>query len=205
MRNESIDRVMTVSPATVAPDDLLAKASDLFASTGIHHVPVVDSGQLVGILSASDFLKLHLLKNSKVPLDKVTVRQLMQANPVVLNYGANLRDAAEEFSTGQFHALPVVDDDGAVAGIVTTIAAVMQIMSIACSCSDSTRCGDRNRSCNEVPSSPFDIFLLMVVYCLQRRVMQSRGLNTVKIQLVDRERCQALKVFNKPIISSEFA
>ena len=120
MRNESIGRVMTVSPATVAPDDLLAEASDLFASTGIHHVPVVDSGQLVGILSASDFLKLHLLKNSKVPLDKVTVRQLMQKDPVVLNFGANLRDAAEEFSSGKFHALPVVGDDGAVAGIVTT-------------------------------------------------------------------------------------
>jgi acetoin utilization protein AcuB len=120
MRNESIDRVMTVSPATVAPGDLLAKARELFESSGIHHMPVVDNGQLVGILSASDFLKLHLLKNSNELMDKVTVRQLMQPNPVVLDSGANLRDAAEKFSVGEFHALPVVGDDGTVAGIVTT-------------------------------------------------------------------------------------
>ena len=63
MRNESIDRVMTVSPAMFAPGDLLTKARELFESTGIHHIPVVDNGQLVGILSASDFLKLYLLKD----------------------------------------------------------------------------------------------------------------------------------------------
>lgn len=120
MRNESIDRVMTVSPATLAPDDLLAKARELFESTGIHHIPVVDNGQLTGILSASDFLKLYLLKDSNELLGKVTVRQLMHPNPVVLDSGASLRDAAERFSAGEFHALPVVADDGTVAGIVTT-------------------------------------------------------------------------------------
>ena len=120
MRNESIDRVMTVSPAMLAPGDLLTKARELFESTGIHHIPVVDNGQLVGILSASDFLKLYLLKDINESLDKLTVRQLMQPNPVVLDSGANLRDAAEKFSVGEFHALPVVADDGTVAGIVTT-------------------------------------------------------------------------------------
>ena len=120
MRNQSIDRVMTTSPVTVAPDDTLDKARKLFESGGVHHIPVVEKGQLTGILSASDFLKLHLLKDIDSALDKVFVRQLMQANPVVLRSGANLRDAAQEFSSGKFHALPVVDDEGAVVGIVTT-------------------------------------------------------------------------------------
>lgn len=119
MRNEPINRIMTASPAIIAPGDLLADARDLFESTGMHHVPVVDNGELVGILSATDFLKLHLLKSS-VPLDKAKVRHIMQANPVVLPYSATLRDAADKFLVGEFHALPVIDDDGTVVGIVTT-------------------------------------------------------------------------------------
>jgi len=120
MRNQSIDKVMTVSPVTVTPGDELSKARQLFDSTGVHHMPVVDDGQLVGILSASDFLKLHLLKNLNESLEKITVGQVMQPNPVVLQSGANLRDAAEKFSAGDFHALPVMGDDGTVVGIVTT-------------------------------------------------------------------------------------
>jgi len=120
MRNEPIDRIMTERPATVAPDDSLAAASELFASSGIHHAPVVDNGELVGILSASDFLKLHFLKGDNVSPEKVKVRQLMQANPIFLPYSASLRDAAERFRVGEFHALPVIDDDGAVVGIITT-------------------------------------------------------------------------------------
>ena len=120
MRNQSIDRVMTVSPVTLTPDDTLSNARNLFDSTGVHHMPVIDDGRLVGILSASDFLKIHLLKNLDNSLDKVAVRHLMQPNPVVLRSGASLRDAAEKFSAGGFHALPVMGDDGTVEGIVTT-------------------------------------------------------------------------------------
>lgn len=120
MRNEPIDRIMTVQPATVAPGDSLTHARELFESTGMHHVPVVDDGELVGILSASDFLKLHFLKSKNASLAQAKVRQLMRANPVVLPYSSSLRDAAEKLLVGEFHALPVIDDDGAVVGIITT-------------------------------------------------------------------------------------
>lgn len=120
MRNEPIDRIMTENPATVAPGDSLADASKLFESSGVHHAPVVDNGELVGILSASDFLKLHFLKGANVSPEKVQVRQLMQANPVVLAYDSSLRDAAEKLRVGEFHALPVIDDDGVVVGMITT-------------------------------------------------------------------------------------
>jgi len=128
MRNEPIDRIMTVSPVTVAPGDSLAAARELFESTRMHHVPVVDGEQLVGILSASDFLKLHLLKDRNVPLDKAKVRQLMQANPVVISFDAKLRDAAEKLLEGEFHALPVIDADGAVKGIITTSDLVQYVL-----------------------------------------------------------------------------
>lgn len=120
MRNENIGRIMTECPATVPPGDLLSAARELFETHSIHHLPVVDDGRLVGMLSASDFLKLHLLDEGSAALPRARVRHIMNTNPVVISKHASLRDVAEKLSVGEFHALPVIDDDGLLVGIVTT-------------------------------------------------------------------------------------
>ncbi len=120
MRNENIGRIMTECPATVASDDYLSAARELFETHEIHHLPVVDDDHLVGILSSSDFLKLHLLDEGSAALPHAKVRHIMHSNPVVLSREATLREAAERLSVGEFHALPVVDEDAALVGIVTT-------------------------------------------------------------------------------------
>ncbi len=127
MQNERVDRIMTTSPATVAPGDSLAHARQLLTARGIHHVPVVDDGKLVGILSETDFLKLHLLRSNEPPAGSATVASLMQANPAVLPSNANLRDAAERFLDGGFHSLPVVDGD-ALVGILTTTDLIQSLL-----------------------------------------------------------------------------
>ncbi|MEM7612276.1 MAG: CBS domain-containing protein [Pseudomonadota bacterium] len=119
MHNESIHRVMTESPSTVGPEQTLGQVRKLFDAHNIHHLPVVDDGKLVGIVSASDFLKLQLIMNHEIHVDRVLVHQIMQAEPTTLQPDATLRDAAERLLAGHFHALPVVDA-GAVIGIVTT-------------------------------------------------------------------------------------
>ena len=120
MRNEKISRIMSEWPATVAPDNPLSEARELFETHKIHHLPVIDDGALVGILSASDFLKLHLLDEGSPSLPQARVRHVMHRNPVVINADASLRDAAEKLAVGEFHALPVIDDDAQLVGIVTT-------------------------------------------------------------------------------------
>jgi acetoin utilization protein AcuB len=42
---------MTPNPVTVAPDATLAEVWDLMRDRGIRHVPVVDAGTLVGMVS----------------------------------------------------------------------------------------------------------------------------------------------------------
>ena len=120
MRNENISRIMTEWPATVAPGDYLSAARELFEKQEIHHLPVVDDGRLVGMLSASDFLKLHLLDEGSAALPHARVRHIMHTNPVVLSTQATLREAAEKLCVGEFHALPVIDEDAELVGIVTT-------------------------------------------------------------------------------------
>ncbi|MDH5456409.1 MAG: CBS domain-containing protein [Gammaproteobacteria bacterium] len=120
MRDIPIDQVMTPDPATISPQSSAAEARRLLDSNVINHLPVVEDGRLVGILSSSDFLKLHLLDGKLQIVADATVSQIMETKVVVLNKNSTLVDAAEKLSVGGFHALPVVDRKRRLLGIVTS-------------------------------------------------------------------------------------
>ena len=109
MRDVPIDRIMTPDPATVGPHDSAAEARRLLENNVIHHLPVVEGGRLVGIVSSTDFLKLYLLDDHLSIYAHATVDQIMETNLVVLRKNATLREAAEKLCMGSFHSLPVVD------------------------------------------------------------------------------------------------
>jgi len=111
---------MTTSPATVGPDDPAAVAKELLESGDILHLPGVENSKLAGITSSSDLLKVYLLDDGAASLSNATVGQIMIVDPVVLESGANLRDAATKLSVGRFHSLPVIDPDRTLVGIVTS-------------------------------------------------------------------------------------
>lgn len=120
MRDIPIDRIMTPDPATVGPHDSAATARRLLESNVIHHLPVVEGGRLVGIVSSTDFLKLYLLDDHLAIYARATVDQIMETNLIVLRHNATLREAAEKLCMGSFHALPVVDKHKRLVGIVTS-------------------------------------------------------------------------------------
>ena len=120
MHDIPIDHVMTPDPATVSPQSSAAEARRLLDSNVINHLPVVEDGRLVGIVSSSDFLKLHLL-DGKLPIfADATVSQIMETKVIVLQKTSTLRDAAAKLSIGGFHALPVVDRKKRLIGMVTS-------------------------------------------------------------------------------------
>jgi CBS domain-containing protein len=130
MENLSIGQIMTRQPATVAPDDQVDAAQTLLARGDIHHLPVVEGKRLVGIVSSADLLKLHLLDGGiETAADLgLTVRKVMQPAPVVVTEDASLQDAATRFSLGGYHALPVVDADDQLIGIVTTTDLITRLL-----------------------------------------------------------------------------
>ena len=120
MRDIPIVQVMTPDPATVSPQSSVAEARRLLNSNVINHLPVVEGGRLVGIVSSSDFLKLHLLDGMLQIVSDATVNQIMETNVIVVNKNATLGDAAEKLSVGGFHALPVIDRKRRLVGMVTS-------------------------------------------------------------------------------------
>ena len=120
MRDIAIDKVMTSDPATVSPQSSAVEARRLLESNVIHHLPVVEGDRLVGIVSSSDLLKLHLLDDKMAIFTRATVDQIMETNVTVLDKNSTLREAVEKLSMGNFHALPVVDRKRRLLGIVTS-------------------------------------------------------------------------------------
>ena len=96
------------------------EARRILETDAINHLPVVEGQRLVGIVSSSDLLKLHLLDDKQPLLESATVGQIMETSLIVLDRDATLREAAEKLSMGSFHALPVVDRRRRLHGIVTS-------------------------------------------------------------------------------------
>ena len=46
---------MTSNPISVSPDDQLTLVHEVFSKKGIHHLPVLLGGTLVGMVSDTDF------------------------------------------------------------------------------------------------------------------------------------------------------
>jgi CBS domain-containing protein len=52
-----VGQVMTGNPATVTPDDRLEGCMAMMAARGFRHLPVLDAGRVVGVISIGDVVK----------------------------------------------------------------------------------------------------------------------------------------------------
>ena len=120
-----VEHVMKTDVITITPKTPLPEALELVRRRGIRHLPVVDDGALVGIVSDRD-LK-HAMASSATSLerhelqyllDKLTAVEFM--TPAVITAGRMLpiEEAARIMVKEKISALPVTED-GRLIGIVT--------------------------------------------------------------------------------------
>ena len=129
MRNDTrIDQIMTRNPDTVSPEDNLTTVKTIFENKGFHHIPVVNEGKLTGIVSYTDYLQIiSEMHQGNTPegmyqtgLNNIEVRDVMTQAVVTLRPGDTVEDAINLFKNHVFHALPVVEHDQRLVGILTT-------------------------------------------------------------------------------------
>lgn len=124
---EIISAIMTKDVLTVDVDQSLHDVNELFRKHHIRHLPVVASGELVGIISQTDILRIsfgHAFAEGQEDTDEaifdmLSINQVMKRNPMIIGQDQTIREAAQIFTEQEFHALPVLDKDHIV-GIVTT-------------------------------------------------------------------------------------
>lgn len=121
-----VHELMSV-PAVVAPPSLsLPDAAHLMKSRGIRRLPVVDGTRLVGIVTDRDIREALPSKISTLSpweattrLAAVGVQDVMRRSVLTTTPGADARDAAHTLLHHRVGALPVIDDVGAVVGVLT--------------------------------------------------------------------------------------
>ena len=128
-KTTTVGQIMTTPVITVSPDDTMSKVQDIFRMNNIHHIPVVDKGKVVGIISKSDYFRLlhgfTLFRTEKsneyndAIMRSLLVGEVMTKQVATLNPEDSLEMAAGFFRENLFHALPVVDK-GKLVGIITT-------------------------------------------------------------------------------------
>jgi len=122
-----VSTIMTENLITVGTEDNLKKVQEVFKSKNIHHLPVIDKGKLVGMLSKSDYLffRRGFTNDSENELDllrmKTTkVKEIMTDKLALLEPEDRIQTAVEVFKENLFHAIPIAKD-GFLKGIVTTL------------------------------------------------------------------------------------
>lgn len=125
---KTVSDIMTRHVITLFEEDNLERVSEDFGHLHFRHLPVVDDGKLVGILSQQDILQATVHHNEGKPrgpegrarfLEQTFVRDVMRTDVLTARPDEAIGEAAKRMLATSYGALPVVDADGMLVGIVT--------------------------------------------------------------------------------------
>lgn len=118
--------IMMGSPVTLKPEDTLDLANDVISLGRIRHIPVVDEGRLVGILTERDLMgtaasKIFGLKqkSKSALLKSMLVKDLMKKHVLTVAPDTPISEVAHLMAGKKIGCVPVMSA-GALVGLVTT-------------------------------------------------------------------------------------
>ena len=137
--------IMQLDVETISPRKSLADLQSALLTANVGGLPVVDSGQIVGMVSRSDVVKrlqsereaamrkiglppeIHLAIDDAIDLgevigerlEQIRVEHVMNRKVVTVSPDDSVRTAAERLTTNHIHRLPVVEKDHLV-GLVSS-------------------------------------------------------------------------------------
>lgn len=117
----TIEKYMTTAPYTIGSDQTLAKAETMMNEHRIRHLPVLDGGKLVGILSDRDLKMVESFKD--VDAEKVKISEAYQDEIYMVSPKAPLSEVCAEMSLHKYGSVLVMDNHKLV-GIFTWVDAL---------------------------------------------------------------------------------
>jgi CBS domain-containing protein len=118
--------IMMGSPVTLKPDDTLDLASNIISLGRIRHIPVVDDGRLLGILTERDLIGTaasHIFglkqKNKSALLKSVMIKEVMKKRVVTATPETPIKEIARLMAEKKIGCVPILSG-GALTGLVTT-------------------------------------------------------------------------------------
>lgn len=108
----TVANIMVKPVVTATPNTSVGDARRLLEKSRVRHLPVLEGGLLVGIVSDRD------LRSART--DTVPIREIMTRTVFVLSPDTSVRQAARLFRERRFGAMPVLDGRELV-GIVSVV------------------------------------------------------------------------------------
>jgi acetoin utilization protein AcuB len=130
----SVRDVMSTDLMTVTPQEDARRAWELMRDRKIRHLPVMENGRLVGVLSDRDLRGVLLSPG----LAGAAVSELMSERPITITPDAAVEDAASVLVARKIGCLPVVEGERLV-GIVTETDLLAVLVELLGLLSQSTR------------------------------------------------------------------
>lgn len=121
MKDKIIADYMTPSPHSIGYDQPLTHAHQVMRDHHIRHLPVLNRGHLVGMLSDRDLAFIENLKD--VDATKVRVDDAMTPSPYAVSKSARLGDVAREMAEHRYGSAVVMENDHVI-GVFTTVDAL---------------------------------------------------------------------------------
>jgi CBS domain-containing protein len=111
---EQLALVIRRDMPTIGPNASVKDAARLMVDMGLSHLPVVEKSKLVGILTPTDLLIVVEKDNPQI-----SVEEIVRSPCIPIYQGAPLTVALATFRAAKVYALPVLDDDAKLVGIIT--------------------------------------------------------------------------------------
>jgi len=121
-----IEQRMTANPITITSTSTIADASELMRTNKFRRLPVVDDGKLVGLVTDRDLREVAPSPATTLSifelnylLAKMQIKDIMQKKVITIQGAATIEEAAILLYNHRIGGLVVVDDKGAVTGVIT--------------------------------------------------------------------------------------
>jgi acetoin utilization protein AcuB len=122
-----VEDIMTKKVFTVEQHDLIDRVFFLIHYEKIRHLPVVEKGKVIGIVSDRDLYKVLGPKNnsnvvegrSELHVIPKKVQNIMHRGVITIAPDAYVSEAAATMANNRIGALPVIDKDHKLLGIIS--------------------------------------------------------------------------------------
>ncbi len=121
-----LSEIMTTRLISITRKDNVLRAYQILEKLPIHHILVVEEGQLLGIISDRDVLRhvspyLNTPHESKRDKERMLepAENIMTQNPITISVSSAIREAAKLMVKNNISLLPVVDSTNTLIGVIS--------------------------------------------------------------------------------------
>jgi len=113
---KTIRDLMTSNPCSIEADKPVAYAAKMMRDEDVGLAPIVEGQKLIGTLTDRD-IAIRVVAEGKDP-ESTTVREVATTRLVTVDPEQDLDEALRLMAQNQVRRLPVVEEDGRLAGVV---------------------------------------------------------------------------------------